>query len=110
VAVGALGLRTVGGRIQYAPTLRLCEKISAFFFLALFLNWSIFRSLEKLPLKPNLRPIEIAEYLDVSLTTVYELIKSGRLPSKVVGRQLRVPRELFLRWDAELPSGAEHKD
>ena len=63
--------------------------------------------METLPAKANLRPVEIAEYLDVSLTTVYELIKSGRLPSKIVGRQLRIPRELFLRSYDELPSGAE---
>lgn len=60
-----------------------------------------------LPPKPNLRPSEIAEYLDVSVSTIYELIKSGDIPSKLVGRQLRIPREQFLEWDASLPSGAE---
>ncbi len=37
------------------------------------------------------RPIEAAEMLSMSRSSVYELIASGALPSVRVGRMLRVP-------------------
>jgi len=51
-----------------------------------------------LPPKPNLRPAEIAKFLDVSTATIYELIDQGEIPSLRVGRQLRIPRERFVTW------------
>lgn len=60
-----------------------------------------------LPPKPRLRPSEIASYLDVALSTIYELIRSGELPAKKIGRQYRIPREEFLRWEADRSARAE---
>jgi excisionase family DNA binding protein len=51
-----------------------------------------------LPSKANLRPKEIATFLDISLSKIYELIGAGELPSCKVGNQYRIPRDRFLLW------------
>jgi len=38
-----------------------------------------------------MKPTEVAEALDCSKTTVYELIHSGQLPSVRIGKDMRVP-------------------
>lgn len=64
-----------------------------------------------LPNKPNLRPTEIAAFLDCSLTTVYELIHSPGFPVKKVNRQFRIPRAAFLAWYGNLPAvESPHKE
>ena len=49
-----------------------------------------------------LRPSEAAEALGISLTKLYTLIKSGEIPSVLVGKSHRVPadwlRNLGRRW------------
>lgn len=60
--------------------------------------------MRELPPKANLRPAEIADYLDISLTKIYELLNDGTIPSIRVGRQLRVPRKEFEVWYASARS------
>ena len=54
------------------------------------------RAFDKLPQKPNLRPAEIAEFLDCALATVYNLIHAGKIPAKKLTRHYRIPRAEFL--------------
>lgn len=49
-----------------------------------------------LPTKPNLRPVEVAKYLDVNVQTIYELIEQGIIPAMRMRRHYRIPREQFL--------------
>ena len=54
------------------------------------------RTLEKLPLKANLKPVEVAAFLDFSPATVYYLIHAGTIPAVKLRRQYRIPREKFV--------------
>ena len=42
-----------------------------------------------------LRPIEVAEYLKVSRSSVYQWIRRGDIPSKRIGSQIRVNRSVL---------------
>jgi excisionase family DNA binding protein len=53
---------------------------------------------DDLPPKTNLRPVEIAKFLDLSLTNIYALIASGELPTLKIRRSYRIPRAPFLAW------------
>jgi excisionase family DNA binding protein len=55
------------------------------------------RAIDRLPQKPNLRPGEVAEFLDVSLTMVYDMIHTGDLPSLKIGAHYRIPRDSFVK-------------
>lgn len=49
--------------------------------------------------KEVLTPQEVAEYLQLSLETIYRYIRQGKLAASKIGRHYRVPREnveLFL--------------
>lgn len=37
-------------------------------------------------------PYEVCDILGISLTTVYALLRKGKLPATKIGRQWRVPR------------------
>jgi excisionase family DNA binding protein len=54
----------------------------------------------QLPKKPSLRPAEVADYLDVSLVTVYKLIEEGIIPAlktnPLAHGHYRIPRHEFL--------------
>ena len=63
-----------------------------------------FRPVDRLPLKANLRAAEIADYLDISLAKIYEMLSNGTIPSIHVGRSLRVPRDEFEAWYASARS------
>jgi excisionase family DNA binding protein len=54
--------------------------------------------MDELPLKPNLRPREVAAFLGTSLAPVYEMIHDGHIPCFHVRRIYRMPREEFLKW------------
>lgn len=41
---------------------------------------------------------DVQRLLRMSLNTAYTLIRSGELRAKTVGRQLRIPRDEFLRY------------
>lgn len=51
-----------------------------------------------LPDKDFLRPRDVADFLDVSLSTIYELINDGEMPHIPVGRQKRISRSAFKAW------------
>lgn len=58
-----------------------------------------------LPDKPNLRPQEVADFLQVNLSTVYRLIDENELPAfkltAAKNSSLRIPRDLFLDWHSK---------
>ena len=45
-----------------------------------------------------LTPYELADELSVSLTTVYKLLRAGRLPGFKVGRVWRIPRDALEKY------------
>jgi len=55
------------------------------------------RTPAKLPLQPNLSVQQLANFLDVSDDTIYELVAT-EIPHHRVGRLIRVAREDFLIW------------
>jgi excisionase family DNA binding protein len=54
------------------------------------------KSLDQLPPKPNLRPAEVARFLQCHIDTVYELIHLGKIPAKRLTRHYLIPRAEFL--------------
>ncbi len=44
-----------------------------------------------------LTPYEVADELALSLTTVYNLLRSGKLPGVKIGRSWRIPRDALER-------------
>jgi excisionase family DNA binding protein len=64
-------------------------------------------SFDTLPTRPNLRPAEIAAFLGVHITTVYEFLNSGelahfRLSGPGARRQtIRINRQVFIDWYTE---------
>ena len=50
-----------------------------------------YRSLDDLPL--TLRVEDLMPILDVGRNTAYELVRSGRIRSIRVGRQIRIPKD-----------------
>lgn len=51
-----------------------------------------------LPHHDNLTVREVANFMRVSRTTVYDLVHEGTVPSIPMGRQIRIPRVRFLTW------------
>jgi excisionase family DNA binding protein len=49
------------------------------------------------------RPTEAAVLLGLSKARVYELINSGDLPARRVGRRILVPRDELVAWLANQP-------
>jgi excisionase family DNA binding protein len=58
------------------------------------------KSLDELPSKPNLRPAEVAKFLDVSPVTIYEMIAGGTIPALKTspnrGGHYRIPRDKLI--------------
>ena len=57
---------------------------------------SDYRSFDDLPL--TLRVEELMPILGIGRNTAYELIRSGRIRSVRIGRQIRIPREALLEF------------
>lgn len=55
-----------------------------------------YRSLDELPV--TLRVEELMPILGIGRNTAYELVRSGRLRSIRVGRQIRIPKAEVLRF------------
>ena len=55
------------------------------------------------------RPIEVGYAIGACRSTVYELIKSGMIPSVKIGGLLRVPRRALEKWieDQQVATGRE---
>ena len=45
-----------------------------------------------------MRVKEVADFLDVSDSTIYEMVNEGALPCLMIKGQKRVPRAEFERW------------
>jgi len=45
---------------------------------------------------PTLRPLQIAEYLDLSRTAVYKLLKEGDIPSFRIGIKYYISKNVFI--------------
>jgi excisionase family DNA binding protein len=44
------------------------------------------------------RVAEAAELLNVSVTTIYELVRAGTLPHKRLGRRIVIPAKVLEEW------------
>lgn len=55
-----------------------------------------YRSLDDLPV--TLRVEELMKLLDIGRNTAYELVRSGRLRSIRVGRQVRIPKNALIEF------------
>ncbi len=55
-------------------------------------------SVQGLLAKANLRIKEVADFLDVSDSTIYDMINEGALPCLMIKGQKRVPRAEFEIW------------
>jgi excisionase family DNA binding protein len=53
---------------------------------------------QTLPDHANLTPREIAAFLRVSLSTIYESLNAHDIPSVRIRHQIRIPRDHFLEW------------
>lgn len=57
------------------------------------------------PASPEVMTIsELAEYLQVSKSSLYKLAQEGRVPGKKVGRHWRFHRETIEAWLKEAPN------
>lgn len=63
--------------------------------------------MNELPPRPNLRPVEIAKFLDLSLTKIYGMISEGKLPAFKIDGQYRISRAKFLAWYEKHQSGQD---
>lgn len=54
-----------------------------------------------------IKPAEAAELLGIGRTKVYELIRANLLPSRRVGKSIRVPVAQLKAW-VETPESMEH--
>lgn len=55
-----------------------------------------YTSLDELPL--SLRVEDLMPILDIGRNTAYELVRSGKIRSIKVGRQIRVPRDAVVEF------------
>ena len=55
-----------------------------------------YRSLDDLPV--TLRVEELMKLLDIGRNTAYELVRSGKLRSIRVGRQVRIPKNALIEF------------
>lgn len=60
------------------------------------MNLPVYKSNDELPLTMTAK--DIAGYLNISLTSGYNLMNSKGFPVLKLGKQLRVTRDNFLNW------------
>lgn len=47
---------------------------------------------------------ELSDYLNIPISTLYKLVREGKIPSQKIGRQWRFRKETIDRWlDEKLP-------
>ena len=77
---GAIVAGKVGGRIRVSldgsPPYKYCD----------------------VPNKAVFRPGEVAAFLDVSVSTIYRMVRDGELPDARVRKQIRIPRNAILAY------------
>ena len=50
---------------------------------------------------------ELSEYLKIPISTLYKLVREGKIPSQKIGRQWRFRKETINRWlDRKFPEGS----
>jgi len=49
-------------------------------------------------MKEIMTPPEAAEYLTLSVRTIYRLVKNGKLPGHKVGRSWRFKKDVLDKW------------
>jgi len=49
-------------------------------------------------MKEIMTPLEAAEYLNLSVRTIYRLVKNGKLPGHKVGRSWRFKKDVLDKW------------
>ena len=49
-------------------------------------------------MKEIMTPPEAAEYLTLSVRTIYRLVKNGKLPGHKVGRSWRFEKDVLDKW------------
>jgi excisionase family DNA binding protein len=49
-------------------------------------------------MKEIMTPHEAAEYLNLSVRTIYRLVKNGKLPGHKVGRSWRFSKDALDKW------------
>lgn len=53
-----------------------------------------------------MKPVEVAEYLKIPVSTLYKLCQEGKIPAMRVGKHWRFRKEQINRWlDENLVSG-----
>ena len=57
---------------------------------------SNYRSYDELPL--TLRAEDLMPILDIGRNTAYELVRSGKIRSIRIGRQLRIPKQALINY------------
>ncbi len=45
-----------------------------------------------------IKPMEAARMLSIGKTTIYELLATGEIPSKRIGRSIRIPAKALEEW------------
>ncbi len=45
-----------------------------------------------------IKPMEAAKMLSIGKTTIYELLATGEIPSKRIGRSIRIPAKALEEW------------
>lgn len=54
------------------------------------------QEVSKLPVV--LTPKDIIKFTGLGHNKVYEKLKAGEIPSKIIGREYKIPRLMFLKW------------
>lgn len=52
---------------------------------------------------------ELSTYLKISKSTLYKLVREGKIPSQKIGRHWRFRKETIDTWLAEMPSETKGK-
>lgn len=66
---------------------------------------SVYKSYDDLPLFLNVKMV--AQVLDVSISTAYELFHAPGFPTLRVGSRMVVPKEKFIQWAEGQSGGAK---
>jgi excisionase family DNA binding protein len=53
---------------------------------------------------------EVAQFLKVSETTLYQLVRAGKIPSRKVGREWRFLKQTIIDWLAKPAEGEDVED
>ncbi len=69
-------------------------------------NEEITRIFQSLPIKPILTVADVAQFMEVPLSTTYKACKEGQIPCARLRRNIRISYPVFQRWYLEQVTGA----